>query len=88
MSKSRPVHFAEIVSAVRDDYGSCTERTVYRHIRKLVARGQAVKLDLGLSFAAYIRPKSRLLRDLESLRDYMLGICEIHATTSERYQTP
>lgn len=58
---------------VRDDYGTVTDRTVYRHVRKLVQEAKLIKLDLGLAFAAYIRPRARLLADPEALRDYMLA---------------
>ena len=83
-SKSYPMLFSHIVRDVRDDYGPCTERTVYRHLRKLVQRGHVIKLDLQLAFAAYIRPRSRLLADPEGLRDYMLGTLELHPATKER----
>ena len=82
-SKAYPMHPAAIVREVRDDYGRCSERTVYRYLAKLVHRGQLVKLDVGLAFSAYLRPKSRLLGDLDSVREYMLGIVECHPTTKE-----
>lgn len=75
-SKYRPTHFSEILREVENDYGRAEtphalERAVYRHLKKLVERGQILKLDLGLSFAAYIRPKSRLLNDLGLMREQM-----------------
>lgn len=80
-SEAYPKHFSAIARDVRDDYGACTDRTVYRYLRKVIDRGLLIKLDLGLAFAAYIRPKSRLLNDLDSLRDYMLGVVEMHPCT-------
>ena len=86
-SKAYPMNFSAIVREVVDDYGTCSERTIYRYLRKLIDRGQILKLDLGLSVDAYIRPKSRLLRDLPGLRDYMLGLLEIAPTRSKKKST-
>lgn len=80
-SRAYPTHIAAIYRDVQDDYGECTERTVYRHVKKLVERGHLIKLDVGLSFAAYIRPKSRLLKDHAAIREYLLGIVELNPTT-------
>lgn len=78
-SKAYPTVFTEIVHRVHNDYGSCTERTIYRHLAKLIERGQLIKLDLGLTFAAYIRPRSRLLdstgapKDFQALREHVVS---------------
>lgn len=73
-----PTHFAAIARDVRDDYGPCCDRTIYRHLSARVASGKIVKLDLGLAFAAYIKPGSRLLRDPASIREYMVGLVDQH----------
>lgn len=75
-SRAYPMCFSAIAANVRDDYGQVHDRTIYRHLRTLVDRGHLIKLDLRLPMAAYIRPKSRLLHDLESLREYILGTIE------------
>lgn len=72
-SKAYPMWFSAIAREVRDDYGNVDERTIYRYLKVLVDRGHILKLDLGLQLAAYIRPGSRLLKDLDSLREYMLA---------------
>jgi len=82
-SKAYPTHFAAIVRDVRDDYGTVTERTVYRHIKKLVARGHIAKVDIGFAFAAYIRPGSRMFKTADAIRDYILGTVEMTACTRE-----
>jgi hypothetical protein len=87
-SKAYPVHFAEIVREVRDDYGTCADRTVYRYLAKLVARGHVVKVDVGLTCAAYVRPKSRLLEAPDAIREYMLGKLEVSPTTKHARQAP
>lgn len=81
-SKRVPTHFSAIASYVRNDYGQVTDRTVYRGLAKLVDRGCVLKLDVGFSFAVYLRPKSPLEHDHELIRDYILGIVEMNATTS------
>jgi len=75
-SRHWPTHFGAILREVENDYGTAEspqalERAVYRHLRKLVERGQIIKLDIGLSMAAYIRPKSKLLKDLGMIREQM-----------------
>lgn len=72
-SKSDPRQFSELCDRVRSDYGSAPDRSISRYLARLVERGHVIKLDLGLAFAAYIRPGSRLLGDPESLRELMLG---------------
>lgn len=84
-SKAYPVHFAEIAREVRDDYGTCADRTVYRYLAKLVARGHVVKLDVGLTCAAYLRPKSKLIAAPDAVREYMLGVLEISPTTKHAW---
>jgi hypothetical protein len=80
-----PKWFQEIAPDVRDDYGNVTDRTIWRGIKTLVERGHLLKLDLGLAFAAYMRPigKKRPLGRLDEteLRDYMLSVVEINPTT-------
>lgn len=68
-----PKVFHEIVRDVRDDYGNVTERTIHRHLKALTERKQTIKLDLGFTFAVYIRPKSRMLKNIEAIRDYIEG---------------
>jgi hypothetical protein len=93
-SADRPKVIWEIVRDVQDDYGSVTERTIYRHVRALVDAGRLIKLgnggggragsiNLRLPFAAYIKARSRLLADPDNLRDYMLGTYELHPATKK-----
>lgn len=70
-SKYWATHFGEMLRGVRDDYGECEERTVYRRVKRLVERGNLIKLEVGLAMAIYVRPKSRLLRDVGMLREQM-----------------
>lgn len=70
-SRYKATHFGEILREVRADYGECEERTVYRRMKRLVERGNLIKVDLGLAFAAYLRPKSKLLSDIGWLAEHM-----------------
>lgn len=79
----QPTMMQWIARDVRDDYGTVTDRTIYRHVRRLVQEAQLIKLDLGLAFAAYIRPKSRLLSDPQALRDYMLSNADCIPTSTK-----
>jgi len=80
-SKAEPKRFAEIARDVRDDYGNCTDRSIYRHLRRLVERGHIRKFDVDLDCAFYVRPGSRLMTNPEAVREYALGTREITATT-------
>lgn len=75
--KTLPINFTAITNKVRNDYGDLTERTVYRHVKKLVMRGELLKLNLQLGFAAYVRPGSKLLGDLSQMRDVMADLVDL-----------
>lgn len=79
--KTLPTNFSAIVDKVTNDYGSVTERTIYRHVRRLVERGELLKLNLQLGFAAYARPTSKLIADLGSMREIMTGLVDIEPNT-------
>ncbi len=69
-SQLRPINLLGIYNAVSNDYGGVSERTIYRHVAKLVARGHIAKIDMG-RFAVYLRPNSKLLRDPDAIREYV-----------------
>ena len=75
--KTLPTNFSAIVDKVTNDYGAVTERTIYRHVKKLVERGELLKLNLRLGFAAYARPTSKLLSDPSEMRDIMTGLVDL-----------
>ena len=74
-SRYYPTHLQLIHQTVLHDYGSCCERTVYRHLRWCVDTGRVIKLDLGLSFAGYLRAGSPLVNEPDTLREQMLDWC-------------
>jgi hypothetical protein len=83
-TKMRPVVISEIVRDVRDDYGTVHERTIYRHVRRFVELGVLIKLDLGFTFAAYIRPGARLLADPSSMREMIEGELDFNCAVTSR----
>lgn len=70
-----PLAFVDVKQVVLNDYGSASNRTIHRHIAKLVADGFVLALDLELEFSylAYIRHDSRYLNDRDNLREHMAG---------------
>lgn len=66
-----PMMIGWIQRDVRDDYGSVTDRTIYRHVKRLVQERKIIKLDVGLAFCVYMRPTSRYLHDHLSLYEYL-----------------
>jgi hypothetical protein len=57
-----PRNFTMIVQVVQNDYGSCLERSVHRHLKALRASGAIVRLDWKRIYA-YLRAGSKLLND-------------------------
>jgi hypothetical protein len=73
-SKTYPRHFQAILHEVKEDYGDCNSRTVIRRLGRLVKRGHILRLDLGRSLYAYVRPGSNLANDIELVREQIEGL--------------
>ena len=74
VSKTYPKHLDAILREVEDDYGtgptpSALYRAVQRHLAQLVTRGHILKIDLGRTLYAYLRPGSSLVSDVELMRE-------------------
>lgn len=65
VSQTYPRHIAAIVEEVRQDYGTCNLRTVQRHLQRLVQRGHLLRIDIGRSLYAYLRPGSSMAHERE-----------------------
>lgn len=63
VSSIEPRSFMTIVNLVENDYGSCCERTIHRHLRLLRSFGKIVRMDFKGRLHAYLRAGSRLLSD-------------------------
>jgi len=71
-SKLYPRHVRAIQQIVEDDFGPCTARTIQRRLGRLVERGHILRIDLGRSLFAYLRPGSPLVNDIELMREQLL----------------
>jgi hypothetical protein len=57
-----PRNFQMILYIVHNDYGSCLERSVYRHLKALREGGAIVRMSWK-QIHAYLKPGSKLLSD-------------------------
>jgi hypothetical protein len=78
VSQTYPRHIAAIVEEVRQDYGACNLRTVQRHLQRLVQRGHLLRIDIGRSLYAYLRPGSSMAHEralmLTQIEDLILDM--------------
>ena len=72
VSLTEPRSFQMILHEVRNDYGSCLERSVHRHLSALRDAGSIVRLEWKRIYA-YLQPKSRLLDDPEFVCEQILA---------------
>jgi hypothetical protein len=74
ISGAYPKAYEAVLRDVEYDYGSCCSRTVQRHLRRLVERGNILKIDLGRRLYAYVRPDSKLATyDVSFIREQVTG---------------
>lgn len=62
VSRTEPRTFQMILNDVRNNYGSCLDRSVYRHLKALQEGGEVVRLSWK-KVHAYLLPGSKLLED-------------------------
>src|SRR3990172_3495241 len=82
-SRTYPRHFDAILHEVEADYGDCNPRTVQRGLRKLVERGHILRIDLGRHLYAYVRPGSKLVNDIDLLREQIFDLFATSASATE-----
>ena len=63
VSLCEPRNFSTVLRFVENDYGSCCERSVHRHLVQLRSEGTVVRMDFKGRVHAYLRAGSRLLSD-------------------------
>lgn len=73
VSRTEPRNFQMILNAVRNDYGSCLDRSVYRHLKALQEEGQVVRLSWK-KIHAYLLPGSKLLADPTLVYDQIRSV--------------
>ena len=74
VSKWEPRTFGMVVSYVENDYGSCCERSVHRHLSALRAMGEIIRLDFKYRIHAYLAKGSRLAKEPEVVFDQILDM--------------
>jgi hypothetical protein len=74
ISAVEPRNFATIVSMVENDYGSCCDRTILRHLGFLKSFGKIVRMDFKGRIYAYLRAGSRLVNDPGLVFEQMLDL--------------
>ena len=87
-----PRNFATILSQVENDYGSCCERSVHRHLGSLRQIGTIVRMDFKGRLHAYLRAGSRMLHEpdlvLEQILDlHAIGLEQIEQIERDEFKT-
>lgn len=80
VSDIQPKNFAVLVDDVENDFGSLGDnrksgmRRLHRRLRALCEAGRVLKIDVGGTLFAYLKPTSRVSRDVSFLRDQLRDI--------------
>ena len=72
VSQSTIRPFSMIYDNVINDYGSITDRTVYRYIKHLIGAGKLVRVQFDRRISGYLKTPTKLLADRESLREQLV----------------
>lgn len=77
-SDHKPHLLAQIAPIVENDYGKIAEneasvfRQLQRRIKRLCDAGVLLRVDLGKRLYAYISPNSRMLSDVDAIREQVM----------------
>jgi hypothetical protein len=74
VSAVEPRNFATVLVIVENDYGSCCDRSVHRHLSMLRSFGKIVRLDFEGRVHAYLRAGSRLINDPEYVYEQIIDL--------------
>lgn len=74
VSLVEPRSFSSILATVENDYGTCCDRSVHRHLNSWRQSGEIVRMDFRGRIHAYLRAGSRLLSDPELVLEQMLDL--------------
>jgi hypothetical protein len=78
VSDVRPKIFSALVNDIENDFGSLGHnkrsglRRVHRRIRALVEMGRILRVDIGDTLFAYLKPTSRVATDIEFVKEQIL----------------
>jgi hypothetical protein len=91
VSDVRPRHFAALLQEVENDFGTLAEnrksgiRRMHRHLKQLVDAGRVLRIEIGETLFAYLKPTSRVAKDVLFLREQILESIDSCNTYSEAY---
>lgn len=77
VSDIQPRHFMAIVAEVENDFGSLGDkpksgqRRVHRRLRALCEAGRVLRIDVGGMMYGYLKPTSRIARDIGYIREQL-----------------
>ncbi|MGH7684854.1 MAG: hypothetical protein ACREMT_10955 [Vulcanimicrobiaceae bacterium] len=77
-SDRMPRLVTQILDVVQNDYGTIADneqsafRQLRRRIKRLVAAGEIVRVDLGKQLYAYVVPDARLANDVDEIRSVIM----------------
>ena len=74
VSLTEPRNFGMVLSLVENDYGTCCERSVHRHLGTWRQSGGIVRLDFNGRIHAYLRAGSRLIADPDLVLEQILDV--------------
>jgi hypothetical protein len=76
VSLVEPRSFQMIVHEVHNNYGSCLDRSIHRHLKTLRESGAIVRLSWK-TVHAYLRPNSRLLSEPALVYEQVLAMSRV-----------
>lgn len=77
-----PRNFSTIINLIENDFGSLGDnrmsgmRRVHRRIRILTNVGSILRIEVWQRMFAYLKPTSRIARDVEFIRDLMADVTD------------
>ncbi len=80
ISVVEPRNFGTVLSIVENDYGTCCERSVHRHLKTLRHTGEIVRMDFKGRIHAYLRAGSRMISDPILVLEQII---DLHATIAD-----
>lgn len=83
VTRYEPKRFADVLDDVENNYGSISpkretsKRLLHRHIKSLAERGRILRVDVGESLCAYLKPDSPIANDPRGILDYFRSTMEL-----------
>lgn len=83
VTRYEPKRFAEVLDDVENNYGTISpkretsKRLLHRHLKALAERGRVLRIDVGESLCAYLKPDSPIAGDPRSILEYFRATMEM-----------